>query len=385
MRRSWLEPLREALHGLRHDVTRPTPGAPHVRDAIDTRRVQLVFGLALLPPAIVGAWNVGYQARRALAHGGLQAPAGWRGSLLAGLGLAGEPGFAAELLHGLLYLLPLVLLCLAVALFWESLFAAARDRPLGEGVWIMAPLFALTLPPLVPWWQAALGMSFGIVIGQELFGGYGRHVLHTALVGRAFLYYAYPDGVSGDAVWVAVDGYTRATPLAAISAADPDIGLDVLSETWRDAFLGAVPGSMGEVSAAACGLGGLVLLASGVASWRVLLSVVAGGAATAALLGALGSDTNPMVNVPVAWQLVLGSFAFGAVYFATDPITSAQTDRGRFVYGFGIGVLAMLLRITNPGLPEGVMMAVLLGNIFAPVIDWTVEEANIRRRAARHG
>lgn len=384
MPRPFFRPLREALDSFVWETDRVTPGAPHVRDAVDWKRVQAVLVVALLPVTAAGVWNVGHQANRVLAQLGRGSAPGWRGSLLEHT-TGVDPGLGADLLHGLLYFLPVYAVCLLVGLFWETLFAAVRERPLGEGLWTTALLFALTLPPLVPPWQAALGMSFGVVVGQELFGGYGRHVLNTALVGRAFLYYAYPDGVSGDAVWVAVDGYTRATPLAVLSATDPDIGLDAIPETWRAAFLGDLPGSMGETSTLACLLGALVLLVAGVASWRVLLSVVVGGAGTAALLGRVGSETNAMYGVPPEWQLVLGSFAFGAVFFATDPVTSAQTDRGRYVYGLLVGSLAILLRVTNPGLPEGVMMAVLLGNVFAPLIDWTVEEANIRRRAARRG
>jgi Na+-transporting NADH:ubiquinone oxidoreductase subunit B len=384
MARPFFDPVREALDSVVRATDRATSGAPHVRDAIDTKRVQLTFLIALVPPTLAGVWNVGHQANAALAALGRTTAAGWRGPVLTLLGADGSGPFG-DLAHGLLWFLPIYAVCLVTGLFWETLFAAVRERRLGTGLWTTALLFALTLPPLIPLWQVSLGMTFGIVVGQELFGGYGRHVLNTALVGRAFLYYAYPDGVSGDAVWVAVDGYTRATPLAVLSAADADIGLDALSETWRDAFLGDLPGSMGETSAVACLVGATILLATGVASWRVMLAMVAGGAATAALLGAVGSETDAMYGVPVGWQLVLGSFAFGTVFFAPDPVTSAQTDRGRFVYGALIGVLAILLRVTNPGLPEGVMMAVLLGNIFAPVIDWAVEEANIRRRAARRG
>lgn len=383
MARSFLEPLREALDTVVRTTDRTTSDAPHVRDAIDGKRVQLTFVLALMPPTLAGVGNVGHQANTALSGLGRSA-GGWRGGVLARLGTDGS-GAAADLVHGLLYFLPIFAVCLVAGVFWETLFAAVRERRLGNGLWTTALLFALTLPPLIPLWQVALGMTFGVVVGQELFGGYGRHVLNTALVGRAFLYYAYPDGVSGDAVWVAVDGYSHATPLTAVSAADVDIGLDALSETWREAFLGNLPGSMGETSALACLVGAAILLAAGVASWRVMLAMVLSGAGTAVLLGAVGSDANSMYAVPPAWHLVLGSFAFGTVFFAPDPVTSAQTDRGRWIYGAMIGVLAILLRVTNPGLPEGVMMAVLLGNVFAPVIDWTVEEANIRRRAACRG
>lgn len=381
---SLLQPLREAADGFWRTTDRATLGAPHVRDALDQKRVMALILVALTPAVCVALWNTGLQANLALAELGEEQVPGWRGALLAGVGYDPQSALA-NLLHGALYLLPVTFVAVLVGGVWELLFAAAARRPLYEGLWVTGLAFALTLPPLVPLWQVALGISFGVVIGQELFGGYGRHLLNTVLIGRAFLYYAYPDGISGDAVWVAVDGYSGATPLAALSAADPIIGMDAIDPSWSDAFLGMIPGSMGETSALACAVGAGFLIATGIASWRVVVSALAGGLAMAALLYHVGSESSAMFTMPPHWHLVTGGFAFGVAFLATDPVTSAQTNAGRWIYGLIVGSLAVLLRVTNPGLPEGVMMSILLANIFAPLIDWWVEERNIARRAARHG
>lgn len=379
-----LQPLRDAADAFWRSSDRATAGAPHVRDALDLKRVMALFVVALLPATAVALWNTGLQANLAMAQLGLERVPGWRGALLAGVGT--DPRDAlANALHGALYLVPVYLVTAFVGGFCELCFAAVQRRPLSEGLWMTSLVFALTLPPLVPLWQVALGIAFGVVIGQELFGGYGRHLLNTALVGRAFLYYAYPDGISGDAVWVAVDATTGATPLAALSAADPAVGMDAIRVSWWDAFVGAMPGSLGETSALACALGAAFLIATGIASWRVVVAALAGGLAMAALLFHVGSDRSAMFAMPPHWHLVTGGFAFGIAFLATDPATSAQTQAGRWVYGLLVGSLAVLLRVTNPGLPEGMMMAILLANVFAPLIDWGVEERNIARRAARHG
>jgi Na+-transporting NADH:ubiquinone oxidoreductase subunit B len=346
--------------------------------------MMFVINVALLPVVFMAMWNTGHQANLAMAQMGLDAVPGWRGSLLEAMG-HDPAGLWDNLLHGALYFLPVYLVSMLVGALWQIAFSIARRRPLDESLWVTGLLFALTLPPLVPLWQVALGISFGVVIGQEIFGGYGRQILNTALVGRAFLYYAYPDGVSGDAVWVAVDGISRATPLAALSAADPGTGLAAIEPTWTQAFLGTIPGSMGETSTLACLIGAAILVLTGIGSWRVMLAALLGCLGAAALLVSVGSDSNAMFLMPPEWHLVVGSFAFGVVFFATDPVTSSQTNTGRWVYGFLIGWLVVLLRVTNPGLPAGMMMAVLLANVFAPLIDWFVEERNIKRRALRHG
>lgn len=353
-----------------------------MRDAINLRHIMLVIVLAALPVVFMAMWNTGYQANLAMARVGLGEAPGWRGSLMSAFGYDAD-SLVANLAHGALYFVPVYMVSMLVGRAWEVVFAGVRGRRLGEGLWAMGLLFALSLPPQIPLWQVALGISFGVVVGQELFGGYGRHILHTALVGRAFLYFAYANDMSGDRIWIAVDGYSRATPLSALQASEPEIGMDVIGPSWTEAFVGTIGGSMGETSTLACLLGAAVLIATGIGSWRIMLSAAVGAASSAAVFVRAGSDTNAMFLLPPEWHLVLGGFAFGVVFFATDPVTSAQTNPGRWVYGFLVGALAVLLRVANPTYPEGTMMAILLASVFAPLIDWFVEERNIQRRALR--
>jgi len=290
----------------------------------------------------------------------------------------------ACVLHGALYVGPAWLVCLGTGYAWERLFAAARRRPRSEGLGATALLLVLTLPPAVPLWQVALGASFAIVVAKELFGGTGRNFVNPALAGRAFLYFAYPATMAGTAVWAAVDGWTAATPLTALSAGAPAPGAEIAGVTWKAAFLGAMPGSLGETSTLACLLGATVLLAARVASWRVMASMLLGAAATALGFNLIGSDTNPMFHLAPQWHVVLGGFAFGLVFMATDPVTAAQTNGGRWLYGFLVGFFCVVVRVLNPGFPESVMVVILLGNVFAPLLDWLVIEAGRRRRRLRH-
>ncbi|UCE72381.1 MAG: NADH:ubiquinone reductase (Na(+)-transporting) subunit B, partial [Nitrospiraceae bacterium] len=286
-------------------------------------------------------------------------------------------GILSCMLHGALYFLPLYFVTLAVGGVWEALFASVRKMEISEGFLVTSLLFPLTLPPAMPLWQAALGISFGVVFGKEIFGGTGRNVFNPALTGRVFLFFAYPAEISGDAVWVALDGITRATPLAEV--ADPAMHITV---SWLDAFLGLIPGSMGETSTLACLIGALVLIIAGIASWRIMLSVVAGMVCLSLTFNVIGSATNSMFGLTPLWHLVLGGFAFGTVFMTTDPVTGAMTSGGQYVYGFLIGVLTVLIRTINPAYPEGIMLAVLFGNMFAPIIDRIFINANIKRRVA---
>ncbi len=356
------------------------PGPPHIAPTRDLRRVMNLVLVALLPCALMAMWNTGHEANLALAGAGV---AGWRGAILGGLGGGTDPSSLYDsVLHGALRFLPCVLVSGLGALFWERLFAFARRRPVVPGARVTALLFPLTLPPTVPLWQVLVGISFGIVFARELFGGTGRNFVNPALAARAFVYFSYPASHAGDAVWVAVDGYTCATPLTAVSMSDAAVGMKAVTLAWGDAFLGAMPGSMGETSKLACLLGAAFLLATRIASWRVMLSMLLGGASTAAIFHAMGSATNPMFSMPAHWHLVTGGFAFGLVFMATDPVTSAQTDAGRWVYGFLVGFFCIVIRVLNPGFSESVMIVILLGNVFAPLIDWFVAAANIRRRRA---
>jgi Na+-transporting NADH:ubiquinone oxidoreductase subunit B len=250
-------------------------------------------------------------------------------------------------------------------------------------------LLPLTLPPTIPLWQVASGVIFGVLIGKEIFGGTGMNILNPALTARAFLFFAYPAEISGDKPWIAadfagVDGFTGATWLARATADGPHTLGQVGSTQWMDAFIGVIPGSMGETSALLCLVGAFILIVTRIGSWRTMLGVVVGSAAMAVFLNTIGSDTNPAFGIPFAWHAVLGGWAFGTVFMATDPVSSAFTDKGRLIYGFGIGVMVILVRVVNPAYPEGMMLAILFMNMFAPFIDHFFVQANIKRRLARN-
>ncbi len=362
-----------------------TPNAPHVRDAIDLKRVMSYVVVATLPCILMALWNTGYQANQAILDLGLGMAPGWRGELLAATGIGFEPDSVfANVMHGLLYFLPIYIVTLAVGGTWEVLFAGVRNHEINEGFLVTSMLYALILPPTIPLWQAALGISFGVVIGKEVFGGTGKNFLNPALTGRAFLYFAYPAQSSGDAVWTAIDGFSGATALG-LAALGGVADITASGITWMDAFLGTIQGSIGETSTLACLIGGAFLIYTGIASYRIVLGVFIGMAVTATLLNAIGSDTNPMFAMPWYWHLVLGGFAFGMVFMATDPVTASHTDAGRWIFGFLIGLMAVLIRVVNPAFPEGIMLAILFANIFAPLIDHFVMQVDIRRRQRRLG
>jgi Na+-transporting NADH:ubiquinone oxidoreductase subunit B len=302
------------------------------------------------------------------------------------MGAGFDPGsWWACVLHGALYFVPVYFVTMLVGGIWEVIFALVRRHEINEGFLVTGLLFPLTLPPAIPLWQVALGISFGVVVGKELFGGTGRNILNPALAARAFVYFAYPAQLSGEDVWVAVDGYTRATPLTVLSSADPAAGMGAVDVSMMDAFLGIMPGSLGETSVLACLIGALILVFTGIGSWRIMAATLIGGAAGAWMFTAIGSETNAMFGLGPLEHFVFGGFAFGMVFMATDPVSAAQTNTGRWVYGFLVGWVAIVIRVVNPAYPEGIMLAILLGNVFAPLIDWFVEQANIKRRLARYG
>ncbi len=361
---------------------RVTNGPTHVRDGIDLKRTMILVVFALLPCIFMAFWNTGYQANLAVQEMGLASAGGWRGIAIDVLGIGYDPNsFAANIYHGALYFLPIFLVCNLVGGFWESLFATLRGHEINEGFLVTGMLLPLIMPPMIPLWQVALGTSFGVVVGKEIFGGTGKNFLNPALTGRAFLYFAYPAQMSGDAIWVGADGFTKATALG-IGAAD---GMASVTEsvTWMQAFLGTVPGSLGETSALACLIGALVLVVTGVGSWRIIVSMTLSTFLFAELLHWVGSDTNPMFQMNGMWHLVVGGFAFGAIFMATDPVSGSMTEAGRWVYGALIGMMTVLIRVINPAFPEGIMLAILFGNVFAPVIDYLVVQANIKRRLVR--
>ncbi|MDH3715062.1 MAG: NADH:ubiquinone reductase (Na(+)-transporting) subunit B [Gammaproteobacteria bacterium] len=359
-----------------------TPGQPHVRDAIDLKRVMVYVVLATIPCAFMALWNTGYQANQAMADMGAVSAGGWRGFVLDVIGYD-STSVVANLSHGLLYFLPIYVVTLAVGGAWEVLFAAVRNHEINEGFFVTSMLYALILPPAIPLWQVAMGISFGVVIGKEVFGGTGKNFLNPALTGRAFLFFAYPVQMSGDAVWTAVDGFSGATPLG-LSALGGVEAIVAANVTWWDAFFGVIQGSIGATSTLACLLGGAFLIYTRIASYRIIFGVFIGMLATTLLLNAIGSDTNPMFAMPWYWHLVLGGFAFGMVFMATDPVTAAMTDAGRWVFGLLIGFMTVMIRVVNPAFPEGIMLAILFANIFAPLIDYCVIQVNVRRRRLRH-
>ena len=357
--------------------------APHVRDGIDLKRLMMYVVVALIPCILWSWFNTGYQANLALAQMGTTKGV-WRHELLAALNIGFDPGsIVADTAHGFLYFLPIYLTTLIVGGVWETLFATVRQKEINEGFLVTSMLFALTLPPNMPLWMVALGISFGVVIGKEIFGGTGKNFLNPALTGRAFLFFAYPAEMSGDRVWVAVDGYSGATPLSL----GPIGGMEAIARggyTWWNAFIGLMPGSLGETSTLACLIGAAFLIYTGVGSWRIMLGVFLGMVGSTLLFNAVGSDTNPMMALPWYWHLVLGGFAFGTVFMATDPVSAAMTTAGRWVFGLLIGFMTVLIRVVNPAFPEGIMLAILFANIFAPLIDHVVIQLNIRRRLRRH-
>jgi Na+-transporting NADH:ubiquinone oxidoreductase subunit B len=381
-----LHALYEAADTFVYTPGTVTRGLTHVRDAIDLKRVMMVVVVALLPAVAMAMYNTGWQAHRAIAAGA--APlATWQTTAMEALGLPFDPASLwACIVHGALYYLPILVVTLAAGGAAEGIFAAVRGHEINEGFLVTWMLFPLILPPTIPLWQVALGILFGVVIGKEIFGGTGMNVLNPALTARAFCFFAYPAEISGDNVWIAArtspDGVSGATWLARAASG----GLAELEQgvTWKDAFLGLIPGSMGETSTLACLIGAVILILTGIGSWRIMAALVAGSWATTLLLNAVGSDTNLLINVPFHWQVVLGGWAFGAVFMATDPVSAAHTNTGRLVYGFGIGVMAILVRVLNPAYPEGMMLAILFMNVFASTIDHFVVEAGIRRRKARH-
>ena len=377
-----LYPLYEGLDSFLYTPGRVNEGPTHVRDGIDLKRTMITVVVALIPCILMAMWNTGYQANLGLAKMGLTSADGWRGAIIDALEIGYNPGsFLGNFFHGALYFIPVFLVCNIVGGTWEALFSVVRKHDINEGFLVTGMLFPLTLPPTIPLWQVAVGISFGVVIGKEIFGGTGKNFLNPALTARAFLYFAYPAEITGDAIWTAVDGFTAATPLGLVAAE----GMQALvgTTTFMQAFIGTMPGSMGETSTLACLIGAFILIASGVGSWRIMLSMVIGTVATAALLNVLGSDTNPMFQMDPLWHLVLGGFAFGTVYMATDPVSAAMTEKGRWIYGLLIGFMTILIRVINPAFPEGVMLAILFGNVFAPVIDYMVLQANIKRRLLR--
>jgi len=371
-----LYPLYEAIDTALYTPSSTTSGASHVRDGLNLKRVMITVWLCAFLPVFVGSYFIGLNANEAMQALGMTSVDNWRGFFLDGL-VSYDPNSVWDcLVHGLAYFIPLYITVFVAGILFELWFASKRGHEINEGYFVTSILFTLSLPPSIPLWMAAVGVVFGVVIAKEVFGGTGKNFLNPALTGRAFLYFAYPAQMSGDAVWVAVDGWTQATPLGN-AALGLDYGVD-----WMSAFIGSMPGSVGETSTLAILIAGALLCLSRIASWRVMAGVLLGMVLTSSLFNLLPSS-NPMFAMPFYWHLVLGGFAFGAVFMATDPVSAAMTNNGRWFYGILIGFMCVLIRVVNPAFPEGMMLAILFGNLFAPLLDHFVMQSNIKRRLAR--
>jgi Na+-transporting NADH:ubiquinone oxidoreductase subunit B len=365
------------------DVTKT--GA-HVRDGIDLKRVMITVWLAVFPAMFYGMYNVGFQANVAMAQMGITEVTNWHGSIISLFAGYDQNSIWDCFWHGAAYFLPVYITTFAVGITWEIIFATVRGHEVNEGFFVTSILFALICPPDIPLWQVALGISFGVVVGKEVFGGTGKNFLNPALTGRAFLFFAYPAQISGDSVWTAVDGFSGATALSQAATVGYGNIVDAWGNqiTWLQAFYGNIQGSMGEVSTLAIMMGAVLLLVTRIASWRIIAGVVLGMVATSTLFNFIGSDTNPLLAMPWYWHLVVGGFAFGAVFMATDPVSASMTNIGKWYYGMLIGLMVVLIRVANPAYPEGMMLAILFGNLFAPLIDHFVVQANIKRRLVRN-
>lgn len=346
-----------------------TSGKVHIRDANDMKRSLIIVLIAMVPALLFGIWNTGFHHFQAMGI---------------------EAGFWQMVWFGFLKILPIIIVSYVVGLGIEIAFAQWRNEEVAEGYFVSGMLIPLVMPADVPLWMVAVATVFAVVIGKEVFGGTGMNILNPALVARAFLFFAYPSYMSGDKVWIAgltdgtgiIDGYSGATILgqAAQNTSSFVNGLGEAYTSW-DMFLGTIPGSIGETSTLAILIGAAILILTGVGSWKIILSVFAGGAAMGLILNIFA--VNEFMALPFWEHLILGGFAFGAVYMATDPVSASQTEKGKWIYGFLIGFLAILIRVLNPAYPEGVMLAILLMNVFAPLIDHYIIEANIKKRLKR--
>jgi Na+-transporting NADH:ubiquinone oxidoreductase subunit B len=375
-----LYPLYEAGDTILYTPGEVTQADSHVRDGMDQKRMMITVALALQPCILMALYNTGLQASLAYQAMGAVTANTWQAMVAQMLGVSFMPSDVIScFVLGALYFVPIQIVTIAAGGLCEAVFAILRKHEISEGFLVTSTLFPLLLPPLIPLWQVALGIIFGVVIGKEIFGGVGMNFLNPALTGRAFLYFAYPAQISGDAVWVAVDGYSQATVLAAYASTELSV-----TYSWLDSFLGFIPGSMGETSALACLIGAGILILTKVGSWRIMAGVTLGMIGMAWIFNSIGSTTNPMLNLTPGWHFVIGGFAFGMIFMATDPVSAAMTTGGKWLYGILIGVMTVLIRVANPAYPEGIMLAILFGNVFAPIIDRVFVNRNIKRRQARY-
>ena len=349
-----------------------TQNGDHIRDGIDLKRTMFTVVIAMLPALLFGLWNVGHQQS---------------------LAITGTDGALWDnFFVGLIQTLPIIIVSYGVGLGIEMGFAQFRGHPVNEGFLVTGMLIPLCMPPDVPLWMVGLATAFSVVIGKEVFGGTGMNLLNPALTARMFLYIGYPSSMSGDSVWTflpegskVVDGYSGATNLGELASATAEgkpWSDDLLSASIMDSFLGNIQGSIGETSVIACLIGAAILIASGIGSWKIMLGTALGGLFMGWVFNISGAD-GAYMDMPAYYHLIIGGFMFGAIFMTTDPVSAAQTERGKWIYGFLIGVLTVLIRVFNPGYPEGIMMAILLMNVFAPLIDYYVVQSNIKTRLNR--
>ena len=366
-----LYPVFEATDTILFSTGEITESGPHIRDSIDTKRIMILVVISLLPLYVFGALNVGFQNALAL---GIERT-GWQNFWV---------GFGN--------ILPIIAVTFASGAFWELLFAVVRKHPVSEGFLVTCALIPLTMPPNIPLWQIAIATSFGIVIGKEIFGGVGMNIFNPALMARVFIFFTYPTKISGDKVWVAgPDGYSGATALAVPASELNQQATQLLENvtqfdfSWWNLFWGWIPGSIGETNKFMILLAAIFLIYIKIINWRIVAGAVIGLVSTAVLTNLFSPfSTNTMFTIPPHYHLVMGSFLFGTVFMATEPVTGCHTNQGRWIYGIIFGALTVIIRSVNPAYPEGVMLSILFVNAFAALIDWFVIQSNVKRRAARH-
>jgi Na+-transporting NADH:ubiquinone oxidoreductase subunit B len=360
-----LYPVYEMADTFLYTPKDKTENGPHVRDAVDLKRAMFIVVIALLPVLLFGIFNVGYQQDQQ----------------------DSSRSIMENFLSGLQLVLPIIIVSYSVGGFWEVVFAVVRKHEINEGFLVTGLLIPLIVPPTIPLWMVAVATSFGVVIGKEIFGGTGFNIFNPALIARAFLFFAYPGAISGDKVWVAVDGVSKATPLAVAASTQSSIVpiLDDAGFTCHNMFYGLIPGSIGETSTLLILVGAAILLITKIANWRIMFGTLLGMIGMSYIFNFMASaSSNALLQLTWEYHLIMGGFAFGMVFMATDPVTASQTNTGRWIYGVLIGILAVIIRTVNPAFPEGMMLAILLGNAFSPMIDYYVLRAHIKRRQKRY-
>lgn len=366
-----------------HSTAMTTQSGPHFRDAISVQRFWNYFVIASLPACLIGLWNLGHQTNIAIADFELLEVPGWRASIINFLEIGFDPNsILACMLHGLLYFAPIFLVALLTGGIWQALFSTVRGKPSDDGLLYCAWFFSLIIPAPTPLLAVILGMSFGIVVGKLIYGGSGRYLVNPALLGLAFLIFSFPGLIFGEGAWVPVAGYDQPTVLELVADEGGVDVIDAVGYTWWQLFIGDRPGPVGVTSVLGSVIGAIFLIITGMASWRVIAGALIGLAGFSILFNVISPDI-PMFSIPWHWHLVLGGFMFGAVFLATDPVACASTNPGRWSFGLLVGMLTILVRVTNPSYYEGVMFAILLASIFTPAFDFIVIERNIRRRAKR--